>query len=61
MRKVLSFFVLLCLLAGFGCAFADEIPEVGLEAALEQAGATAAGTGAAVIVGSAFTWLVWGM
>ena len=37
MRKVLSFFVLLCLLAGFGCAFADEIPEVGLEAALEKA------------------------
>ena len=37
MRKVLSFFVLLCLLTGFGCAFADEIPEVGLEAALEKA------------------------
>ena len=37
MRKVLSFFVLLCLLAGFGCAFADEIPEVGLKAALEKA------------------------
>ena len=37
MRKTISFVVLLCLLAGFACAFADEIPEVGLEAALAKA------------------------
>ena len=36
MRKTISFVVLLCLLAGFACAFADEIPEVGLEAALAK-------------------------